>query len=73
MSWASFLICAAVPRLRRTLQVYARPKPKEPPEGYRVWPLRFVGAAFVVTRQAGALLALGLALDALFPLRISLL
>jgi 1,4-dihydroxy-2-naphthoate octaprenyltransferase len=69
--WA-LAILAATPRLLATLRFYQKPKPATPPRGYRGWPLWFVGAAFLLTRQAGGLLALGLVLDALFPLRVSL-
>jgi 1,4-dihydroxy-2-naphthoate octaprenyltransferase len=69
--WA-LAILAATPRLLATLRFYQKPKPATPPKGYRGWPLWFVGAAFLLTRQAGGLLALGLVLDALFPLRVDL-
>ena len=60
-------VLGATPRLIRVLKLYQRPKPSEPPPNYPVWPLWFVGAAFLVTRQAGALLALGLVINAFFP------
>ena len=43
-----------------------------PPPRYPLWPLWYVSFAFVVTRSAGSLFVLGLALDAIFPLRLSL-
>ena len=58
----------AVPRLIQVLGIYSKPKPDAPPENYPVWPLWFVSAAFVLTRSAGGLLALGLLLDAIFPI-----
>jgi hypothetical protein len=41
-----------------------------PPAGYVGWPLWCVGAAFFHTRRAGALLGLGLLLNALLPLQL---
>jgi len=61
--WA-LLVLAALPMLRRTLALYSQPKPQKPPAGYPVWPLWYVSAAFVHTRRAGALLVLGLLLNA---------
>lgn len=64
--WTSVVI-AGLPRLRKVAEVYMRPKPERPPEGYPLWPLWFVSAAFVHSRQAGALLVVGLALGAIWP------
>jgi 1,4-dihydroxy-2-naphthoate octaprenyltransferase len=64
----SLAVLVALPRLIQVLRIYARPKPQQPPENYPVWPLWFVSAAFVLTRSAGGLLALGLLLDAIFPI-----
>lgn len=64
--WTSVVI-AGLPRLRKVGEVYMRPKPERPPEGYPLWPLWFVSAAFVHSRQAGALLVVGLALGAIWP------
>jgi 1,4-dihydroxy-2-naphthoate polyprenyltransferase len=58
------LVLAALPMLRRTLTQYSEPKPETPPPGYPVWPLWYVSGAFVHTRRAGALLVLGLLLNA---------
>ncbi len=66
----SLLVLGAVPRLLRVLKLYGEPPPEEPPKNYPVWPLWYVSAAFVVTRQAGALFALGLLLHALWPLSL---
>jgi 1,4-dihydroxy-2-naphthoate octaprenyltransferase len=67
--WA-LAVALALPRLVQTLRFYERPKPETPPKGYRGWPLWYVGAAFLLTRQAGALFALGLLLDAIYPLHV---
>ena len=54
------IVFAALPLLWRTVTFYSRPKPERPPPGYPVWPLWYVGAAFIHTRRAGALFVLGL-------------
>jgi 1,4-dihydroxy-2-naphthoate octaprenyltransferase len=64
--WA-LLVLASLPLLRRVLKVYREPRPAAPPAGYPVWPLWYVSAAFVLTRRAGALFVLGLALNHLAP------
>jgi 1,4-dihydroxy-2-naphthoate octaprenyltransferase len=56
---------AAAPSLRRVLEVYREPRPKEPPadlpEG--VWPLYCVASAFWYNRRFGGLFLLGLIAD----------
>ena len=54
----------------RVLSVFNVPRPESPPHSYVGWPLWFVGAAFVHTRRAGALLILGLLLNAILPIRL---
>lgn len=67
------MLCVlAIPRLRKTLEVFRKPPPPEAPEGYPIWPLWYVAWAFLLTRQAGGLFVLGLLLDALFPIRFTL-
>jgi 1,4-dihydroxy-2-naphthoate octaprenyltransferase len=61
------LVVLAIPRLLQVLRQYRQPKPAEPPPGVVVWPLWFVGGAFLHTRRAGAALILGLLLNALLP------
>jgi 1,4-dihydroxy-2-naphthoate octaprenyltransferase len=61
------LVVLGLPRLAAVLRTYARPKPDSPPFSYVGWPLWFVGAAFIHTRRAGALLALGLLLNVVLP------
>jgi 1,4-dihydroxy-2-naphthoate octaprenyltransferase len=62
------LICfAALPMLRRALATYGKPKPAEPPARYPLWPLWFGPWAFLHSRRAGALLVMGLALGAVWP------
>jgi len=45
------------------VRFYRRPKPRHPPEGYRGWPLWFVGVAFIHNRRFGMLFVAGLALQ----------
>jgi 1,4-dihydroxy-2-naphthoate octaprenyltransferase len=63
----TLLTLLALPKLWEVLKVYNQPKPEQPPEGYPIWPLWYVAWAFLVTRRAGALLVLGLLLDAIYP------
>ena len=63
-------VLASVPMARRVLKLYSDPKPEKPPKNYPVWPLWYVAWAFLVTRRAGGLLVLGLALDLFWPLHL---
>ncbi|HEY6608601.1 MAG TPA: prenyltransferase [Candidatus Limnocylindria bacterium] len=65
-----FLSLLGIPRLIESLRVFSKPKPDSPPHSYVGWPLWFVGAAFVHTRRAGALLIVGLLLNALLPVHL---
>ena len=64
------LVVLGIPRLLQVLKVFAQPRPETPPHSYVGWPLWFVGQAFVHTRRAGALLILGLLLNAFLPIRL---
>jgi 1,4-dihydroxy-2-naphthoate octaprenyltransferase len=55
------LVAGALPLLLSLLRWYSRPKPERPPEGYRAWPLWFVGMAFIHNRRYGMLFVVGLA------------
>ena len=57
------LVAGALPLLRWVFRIYNAPKPDEPPEGYRGWPLWFVGITFVHNRRFGVLFIAGLALQ----------
>jgi 1,4-dihydroxy-2-naphthoate octaprenyltransferase len=54
------------------LKIYREPRPTEPPPDYPVWPLWYVSAAFYHNKLAGMLFVLGLILNLIFPLNISL-
>ena len=60
-------VFAAAPKLRGLLRVQGSPPPAEKPENYPLWPLWYVAWAFLLTRRAGALFALGLLATAIFP------
>jgi len=64
------LVVLGLPKLASTLRTYAQPRPETPPHSYVGWPLWFVGASFVHTRRAGALLILGLLLNAFVPIHL---
>ena len=64
------LVVLALPRLVQVLKLYTQPKPQEPPEGYPIWPLWFVSAAFVFNKPAGGLFVLGLILNLIFPVSL---
>ena len=59
---------AAIPRLLQVLRVFARPRPAEAPANFPIWPLWYVAWAFLLTRLAGILFALGLAATAIWPI-----
>ena len=61
--WALVLVAGALPLLLLVFRFYGKPKPKRPPEGYRGWPLWFVGVAFIHNRRFGLLFVAGLALQ----------
>jgi len=58
---------AALPRCIEVMRVFRTPKPGEPPPGYPLWPLWYVAWAFLLTRRAGVLFALGLVATAIYP------
>jgi 1,4-dihydroxy-2-naphthoate octaprenyltransferase len=57
------LVALGLPVARRVLAVFGRPKPLQPRRPVPGWPLWFVNFAFYHTRQFGAFLVLGLALQ----------
>jgi len=62
---ALLLVAGALPLLLWVFRIYNAPKPAEPPEGYKGWPLWFVGIAFIHNRRFGVLFIAGLALQLL--------
>jgi 1,4-dihydroxy-2-naphthoate octaprenyltransferase len=70
VGWIGPFVLVAVlgiPMLLQVLKQFSVPKPEVPPQSYVGWPLWFVGGAFLHTRRAGALLMLGLVLNAILP------
>jgi 1,4-dihydroxy-2-naphthoate polyprenyltransferase len=61
------VVVLGLPRLWEVLIQFSQPKPDVEPHGYVGWPLWYVGGAFLHTRRAGALLMLGLVLNAVLP------
>src|SRR2546425_11838577 len=61
--WALVVVAGALPLLALVVRFCRRPKPRHPPEGYRGWPLWFVGVAFIHNRRFGMLFVAGLALQ----------
>jgi 1,4-dihydroxy-2-naphthoate octaprenyltransferase len=61
--WLLVLVLGAIPLLMLLIRIYRSPKPDEPPEGYRGWPLWFVGIAFIHNRRFGMLFVVGLGLQ----------
>jgi 1,4-dihydroxy-2-naphthoate octaprenyltransferase len=64
------LVVLGLPKLAQVLRVFSVPRPEVAPHSYVGWPLWFVGQAFVHTRRAGALLILGLLLNAFLPVKL---
>jgi 1,4-dihydroxy-2-naphthoate octaprenyltransferase len=64
----TLVVFAALPKALRVVRVIGEPPPATPPPGYPLWPLWYVAWAFLLTRLAGVLLALGLVAAAVYPL-----
>ena len=63
-------VLACIPRARQVFRTYSEDRPSEQPENFPIWPLWYVAWAFMLTRQAGALLVGGLIVNALWPLHL---
>jgi 1,4-dihydroxy-2-naphthoate octaprenyltransferase len=66
LPWPALLGLLAIPWAVRSWQPLSQPKPETKPPGFPVWPLWYAAWAFVHTRNAGALLIVGMALAAIF-------
>lgn len=62
LPWLVLLVFLSLPRARLAVQVFRSPKPAGPPEGFpkESWPLWFVGFAFILNRDYGALFMIAL-------------
>ena len=67
---ATLVVLAALPRAVQVIRVAGAPRPEEAPGNFPIWPLWFVAWAFLLTRLAGGLLVVGLAVDAIWPIRL---
>jgi len=63
----TLVVFGAIPKAWQVSKVFSHPKPASAPPNFPIWPLWFVAWAFVFTRLAGALLVVGLALNAVYP------
>lgn len=63
MGFWILLTLLAIPRLLVVLRIYSRPKPAEPPAGWTVWPLWYVGWSMILNRRVGQWFVLGLLLN----------
>jgi len=61
--WLLVLVAGALPLFALVWRMYRQPKPEQPPEGYRGWPLWYVAVAFIHNRRFGMLFVAGLALQ----------
>jgi len=57
------IVFFAAPQALKALKLLSRPRPKEAPPGYPVWPRWFSTVSFVHNRKFGNLFILGVALD----------
>ena len=57
----------AIIRLIKAWKAFGKPKPSEPPEGWTVWPLWYVGWAMYFNRSAGLYFVIGMIFNVLIP------
>ena len=68
--WVALVVLGLPRLLAGAARSSPKPRPETPPHSYVGWPLWFVGQAFIHTRRAGALLILGLLLNAFLPIKL---
>lgn len=68
LPWPALLGLLAVPFAIKSWRALSRPAPATKPKGFPVWPLWYAAWAFLHTRNAGALLILGVAVAAIFDI-----
>lgn len=66
----SLLSFLALPKAYQLFSFLSLPRPDRPPEGYKIWPIWYLGAVFAHNRRFGALFILGLIGSLFLPLRI---
>ncbi len=63
-SWVMVLVLLTLPKLLKSIKIFAKPRPDEAPPGYEnSWPLYLVHTAFLYNRRFGSLFLLGLIID----------
>lgn len=68
----TLLVFLSFPKFLKVLRAYRQPPPETAPPGFPIWPLWYVAWAMVFIRQAGLFFLLGLALQWIYPLSLSL-
>ncbi|MDV3278120.1 MAG: prenyltransferase [Nitrososphaerales archaeon] len=63
----SLLSLLALPKANQLFRNLSEPKPNEPPAGYVMWPIWYLGFVFAHNRRFGTLFVFGLLLGVLFP------
>lgn len=63
----SLISLLALPRAAQLFRTLDQPKPKEPPVGYIMWPIWYLGFVFGHNRRFGTLFVVGLFLGVLLP------
>ncbi len=63
----TLLSLLALPRAVHLFGVLSQQRPSGPPEGYKIWPVWYLGYVFGHNRRFGSLFVLGLVVSYLFP------
>lgn len=66
LPWPTLIGLASLPAAGKAWGPLSQPPPAAKPRGFPVWPLWYAAWAFIHTRNAGALLVIGVALAAVF-------
>jgi 1,4-dihydroxy-2-naphthoate octaprenyltransferase len=69
LPWPALLGLLGLPVARKVWGPLSAPPPAHKPQGFPVWPLWYAAWVFVHTRNAGAMLIVGVALAAIFDVR----
>ncbi len=68
LPWPALIGLLALPAARQVWGPLSRPAPAAKPKGFPVWPLWYAAWAFLHTRNAGAVLIVGVAVSAIFDI-----
>ena len=69
LPWPALFGLVALPAARTAWGPLSRPAPASKPRGFPVWPLWYAAWAFLHTRNAGAIMVVGVAAAAIFDVR----